>query len=331
MHLFPFIRVALFQSRSKVMTRDQGSVDEVWAKLQALSAGKIQREKARLKQSTNVGWDELITPVPEKPQPKLDAFSIPLSRAHPAGEKPNPSPPSVVTSPNPVQRTDPIALTYTELESILAKDINALKEKDTKRRRQALTTISDALLTDPRPPVPVLEEAIETAIGKGLLRCFDDPSEATRELAITVFTRLLEVAPNSSMALQPYLFPVLEERLIPMEAPEGSHISVIQQTRACLETSDHIRLQLYTLLLWLVQELASAMQAYAAEVLEMVKEGEEVVALLMVLYFLFKPPPTKGKKREREREIGEGNPTTRHHSDVHPPALSFSSSCRSAG
>jgi hypothetical protein len=50
-------------------------------------------------------------------------------------------------------------------------------------------------------------------LGKAVLRRFDDRSEACRELAVTAFSQLMQMAPDGVLALLPYALPVLEERL----------------------------------------------------------------------------------------------------------------------
>lgn len=57
------------------------------------------------------------------------------------------------------------------------------------------------------------ESAMQSNLGKALLRKFDDKSEACRELAISCFMTVLSAAPDSNLQLLPYTMPVLEERL----------------------------------------------------------------------------------------------------------------------
>eukprot|EP00879_Flechtneria_rotunda_P022808 GHRR01024092.1.p2 GENE.GHRR01024092.1~~GHRR01024092.1.p2 ORF type:complete len:126 (+),score=27.28 GHRR01024092.1:496-873(+) len=71
-----------------------------------------------------------------------------------------------------------------------------------------------AMYLSPHPaPADVIAEALTSKLGKGLLRQFDNRSEACRELVVSTFKRLLQAGPDATLQMLPYVMPVMEERL----------------------------------------------------------------------------------------------------------------------
>ncbi|CAG9467341.1 unnamed protein product [Pedinophyceae sp. YPF-701] len=280
------------------------SVDDIWAQLKASSLNKLKEGQQRGKSGATA---------PEQPENTgaQDAGRVDASGAAPLGiahlEQPSsrqgpgrrgPGSTSGASAPRtaagsaaaPVKvseraaaappgdaapdRTEPVGMSCAEIEAALQKEFHAIRERDPQRRRLALQRIADALLKDPKPPVSALEEALETVVGKHLLRCFDDAAEATRSLAVETTAALLREAPESCMAFLPYLMPVIEERVIPMEPEDGTALAEGRKAvTAVLEQSEHVRHALFLLAVWVVDEQGEAVSAYASELVEMAKVG----------------------------------------------------------
>lgn len=59
-----------------------------------------------------------------------------------------------------------------------------------------------------------LNSSIPTSkLCKALLRCFDNRTESCRDMAVSSCSRLLQVDPDATLGLLPYVLPVLVERL----------------------------------------------------------------------------------------------------------------------
>ena len=80
-----------------------------------------------------------------------------------------------------------------------------------------------ALLDNPSLSESWLCDRLEgDGLGKALLRRFDDPADTSREAAVVALTRLLRAAPGAVLALLPYAFPVVSERV--MRREEGGKV-----------------------------------------------------------------------------------------------------------
>ena len=92
---------------------------------------------------------------------------------------------------------------------------------------------------------PEVCEALSSWLGKALVKCFADDSEAVRTGAINLFSKLIRVHSDAVLPMLPYVMPVLEERLQNqgktgrMEQCEElrlSLIEVLQRTHSCSST-----------------------------------------------------------------------------------------------
>lgn len=143
-------------------------------------------------------------------------------------------------------------------EQLVARCVAAMKDTSGTTRRRALQDIKDNILGNPQLRQAWLAERLESDLGKALLRRFEDPMEASRELAVCLLRQLLEAAPEAAMALLPYAFPVLAERL------------QYAANKAPVEPCEEVRLGLAQLLHTLIGLADRAVAAYAGEAIAMV-------------------------------------------------------------
>ena len=154
----------------------------------------------------------------------------------------------------------------------------------------------------------VIADVLEGSLGKALLRRFADATEAVRDGSIRLFGAALDYAPDAAMSLMPYLMPVLEERLIPLDvvtttttttnnssspsdatatasrvhrgsgttaSPTGHPHQGTAPEAIHLEPAEDVRLALYRLAWRVILILETGCQAYASELVEMVRVGLE--------------------------------------------------------
>jgi len=172
---------------------------------------------------------------------------------------------------------------WTLLEARLQKDLNALQDPDAGTRRRAMERVGAVMRAAAAGPRggEVCADAAEGSAGRAVLRRFADPVERVREMAVECVASMLRAAPDAVMSVMPYLVPVLEERLVPVEivapegraapAPGGAGPAYVDPSRANMEPSETVRRDLLALAVSLVEALELGCMAYAGELLEFVR------------------------------------------------------------
>ena len=188
-----------------------------------------------------------------------------------------------------------------EARLALPKIISSIQDPTSSARRRALEQLGNLLLPPSfdldahlHTPIAVEEprsdfilEELEGGhkIGKALLRRFDDPSEAIRDLSVSLLTSLISIAPHSTLSLLPYIMPVIEERIpglslvAQVDARANGNASASSTTRTgglasaikIVETCEEIRLKIAILFVFLLELAGKACGAYAAEALGTIK------------------------------------------------------------
>ena len=193
-----------------------------------------------------------------------------------------------------------------EARQALPKLISSIQDPSPSTRKRALEQLSELLLpSSPAQPYPcksdqdnatappiepdsrselILEELEGgNKIGKALLRRFDDPSEACRDLSVSLLTSLISIAPHSTLSLLPYVMPVLQERIPPISLtppsqstassgkPTATRTGGLASSCKLVETCEEIRLKLALLFVSLLRLAGKACGAYAAEALGTIK------------------------------------------------------------
>ncbi|GFR41385.1 hypothetical protein Agub_g2068, partial [Astrephomene gubernaculifera] len=170
--------------------------------------------------------------------------------AHPSQQQQQQQPAAVRSKPDP----------ETALQ-LVARCVAGLKDSSQSARRKALQDVQSHLLDNPSLDESWLASRLEgDGLGKALLRRFDDPADSCREAAVSSLLRLLSAAPGAVLALLPYAFPVLAERVRHRE--EGS--------KNLTEPCEEVRLALARLLRSLVVLGGKGFAGYAGEAVELV-------------------------------------------------------------
>lgn len=128
----------------------------------------------------------------------------------------------------------------------IARQINCLSEENRNTRKKALESIrNDTLDRKPTLETPVLQ-LIFSEVLKPMLKEFSDPVEKCREISIGITYRFFEKITDPEEHLS-YVFPVLVQRLGQTEI---------------VEPSEEIRLQLVTLMFYLINKAGGKLPVY---------------------------------------------------------------------
>eukprot|EP00892_Ulva_mutabilis_P010543 jgi/Ulvmu1/7861/UM004_0092.1 len=125
--------------------------------------------------------------------------------------------------------------------------------------RQAGMASIQKLIDDPHVPSNDMADAVSSWLGKALVKSMADSAQCIRMSAISMFRDLIKQHPDAILPMLPYAIPVLEGRL---HADENGNRQ---------EQSEEIRLLLLQALDTMVQHGGSALAAYMAEVLTILR------------------------------------------------------------